>query len=219
MSLRVLLFWFPLFPTLWGEGICFPPIPTRCLGKPGVTGFDSLYTLNVKGQNVNQNIPNDLFSISLSYQKETAVLLPFVFEFVFCHAQCCCCSCCTVSVQFWSCFSRKIFVNVRELLIGQFLRILHVYFGFFSLVRPNKFPCNKHFYEKGENCHFDTFPPTLNYTCRSARCQNSEAFGGLSWVRCGIWVRSESICGNLWHGISSCSSQESIPMVLIVLIT
>lgn len=105
--------------------------------------LDSLHALKIKGQNVRQNMSNYLFVIPIQYEKEVSVHLQFILEFIFCHAQCYCSTCCTVSMQFWGCSLRKIFVNVHELLTGQFLQILLVYFGLFCLVRPDKFLCIK----------------------------------------------------------------------------
>lgn len=57
--------------------------------------------------------------------------------------------------NFGAALQEKIFVNVHELPIGQFLHL----FGLFCFVRPDKFLCIK-CYKKGKKpCHFDILPP------------------------------------------------------------
>lgn len=171
---------------------------------------------------------NYLFVSPLQYEEEVSVHLQFVLQFIFYCAQCYCNSCCAVSMQFWSCSLRKIFVNVHELPIGQFLHIFLAVLDYFALLDLTRF-CLSNVVRKEKNCHFAAFPHSLPPPLyvqefqRSNRKQKSEEFGGLSWVRCGIWSESIMECSLQTYvynaGIYYCSSQESILIILVILIT
>lgn len=159
-----------VFPASSAEGIHLPLTPTLHSAKPGDVRRDSLHALRIKGQNVRQNMSNYLFVSPLQYEEEVSVYLQFVLEFIFYRAQCYCNSCCALSMQFWSCSLRKIFVNVHELSIGQFLHIFYGCFGLFCFVRPDEIlfiKCCK----KGKKLSLCHIPSHLHYMCRSSRGQ------------------------------------------------